>query len=63
MVGPLGPRLHDHPEGRRAGRRPRPRSGERMSDTGIRLAAALGAFVCAIIAVLVVVLLLQSTFG
>jgi hypothetical protein len=34
-----------------------------MSDTGIRLAAALAAFVCAILAVLVVVLLLQSTFG
>ena len=34
-----------------------------MSDTGIRLAAAFGALVCALIAVLVVILLLQSTFG
>jgi hypothetical protein len=34
-----------------------------MTGPGIRLAAALGAVVCAIIAVLVVVLLLQSTFG
>jgi hypothetical protein len=33
-----------------------------MSDTGIRLAAALGAVICAILAVLVVVLLLQSMF-
>lgn len=34
-----------------------------MSGTTIRLAAALGAVACAIIAVLVVVLLLQSTFA
>jgi hypothetical protein len=33
-----------------------------MSDVAIRLAAALGAVACAIIAVLVVALLLQSTF-
>jgi hypothetical protein len=33
-----------------------------MSDITIRLAVALGAVVCAIIAVLVVVLLLRSTF-
>jgi hypothetical protein len=34
-----------------------------MSGTGIRLLGALGAFVCALAAVLVVILLLQSTFG
>ncbi len=34
-----------------------------MSDTTIRLLAALGAFVCALGTVLVVILLLQSTFG
>jgi hypothetical protein len=34
-----------------------------MSDTGRRLLAAFAAFACAIVAVLVVVLLLQSTFG
>jgi len=34
-----------------------------MSDIGIRLAAAIAAFICAIAAVLVVILLLQSTFG
>ena len=34
-----------------------------MSDAGLRLSAALLALACAIGAVLVVVLLLQSTFG
>jgi hypothetical protein len=34
-----------------------------MSDTGVRLAAALVAVACAIAAVLVVVFLLRSTFG
>jgi len=34
-----------------------------MSGIAIRLAAALGALACAIMAVLVVALLLQSTFG
>jgi hypothetical protein len=34
-----------------------------MSDTAIRLLAAVGALICAIVAVLVVILLLQSTFG
>ena len=34
-----------------------------MSDTSIRLLAALGAAVCALGVVLVVILLLQSTFG
>jgi hypothetical protein len=34
-----------------------------MSDTGLRLGAALLAVACAIVAVLVVALLLHSTFG
>jgi hypothetical protein len=34
-----------------------------MSDTTVRLLAALAAFVCALAAVLVVILLLQSTFN
>jgi hypothetical protein len=34
-----------------------------MSDTTVRLLAALAAFVCALVAVLVVILLLQSTFN
>jgi hypothetical protein len=34
-----------------------------MSDTAIRLLGALGAFLCALGVVLVVILLLQSTFG
>jgi hypothetical protein len=34
-----------------------------MSDTSVRLAAALVAVACAIVAVLVVVFLLRSTFG
>jgi hypothetical protein len=33
-----------------------------MSDTGVRLAAAFAALLCAIGAVLVVILLLRSTF-
>jgi hypothetical protein len=33
-----------------------------MSDTGLRLSAALLALACAIVAVLVVAFLLQSTF-
>jgi hypothetical protein len=34
-----------------------------MSDTSLRLLAAFAALVCAIVAVLVVILLLQSTLG
>jgi hypothetical protein len=34
-----------------------------MSDIARRLLAALAAFACALVAVLVVVLLLHSTFG
>ncbi len=34
-----------------------------MSDTAIRLLASLAAFACALAAVLIVILLLQSTFG
>ena len=60
---PLGARIHGHPEGRRPVRRPARGSGERMSDVGLRLSAALLALACAIGAVLVVALLLQSTFG
>ena len=60
---PLGARIHGHAEGRRPVRRPARGSGERMSDAGLRLSAALLALACAIGAVLVVALLLQSTFG
>ena len=34
-----------------------------MSDSTVRVIAALGAFACALVVVLVVILLLQSTFG